>query len=560
MKTKILFLLVLVLGVSIPSFSGTYTITQNDVISLTSGYVNNMEEVWNVQSTVTDKPLKITYLIGTESSWDFVTINSVNNQGVATTLLTLSGTKSGVISTLIPNGKAQIRFESDGSVSNYNDPEEPRDPEDPNPYFGLNISFAVDNDNIIQNNLHVSGNTQTDGDLHVSGFTQTDGNLYVNGKIGLGTITPPTKKFEILEGVGGRFSFSAANCTSGYEVSQTVDNTGYKLNVGSSIRDYRLSVNGTDRLIISSAGNVGIGTTTPTSVFTISKTPDANKAHLSFGNPTATSGQASSLMCFTGNGIQHAGLSWVPSSLENQGKLHLSFGGNANPISNPIKVTFQNDGNVGIGITSPSEKLTIAGGHSDTKMRLYSTGNGSDQPSNLSLWASEPYWTYYGAGIGYNVNGSPHYGRIDNSRGSSFIRFLPGETKFMFQTTSATDVDALTINENGKVGIGTSVIPSDYKLAVAGKIIAEEVVVKLQSNWPDYVFKPNYNLMPLHQVEQFVTANNHLPGIPSAAEVQNDGISMGEMQNKLLQKIEELTLYIIEQQKQIDELKKQVVK
>lgn len=109
----------------------------------------------------------------------------------------------------------------------------------------------------------------------------------------------------------------------------------------------------------------------------------------------------------------------------------------------------------------------------------------------------------------------------------------------------------------GKLGIGTTQIPDSYKLAVAGRIIAEEVVIKLQNTWwPDYVFKSDYNLMPLHQVEQFVTTNNHLPGIPSAAEVQNDGISMGEMQNKLLQKIEELTLYIIEQQKRIEKLEK----
>lgn len=110
----------------------------------------------------------------------------------------------------------------------------------------------------------------------------------------------------------------------------------------------------------------------------------------------------------------------------------------------------------------------------------------------------------------------------------------------------------------GKLGVGTTQIPDSFKLAVAGKIIAEEVVVKLQSNWPDYVFKPTYELMPLHQVEQFVQANNHLPGIPSAAEVKNDGLSMGEMQNKLLQKIEELTLYMIEQDKKITNLEERL--
>ena len=212
-------------------------------------------------------------------------------------------------------------------------------------------------------------------------------------------------------------------------------------------------------------------------------------------------------------------------------------------------MTIEGSGRVGIGTPTPAEKLTIAGDHNNTKMRLYSTGNGSDQPANLSLWASEPGLTYCGTGIGYNVNGSPHYGRIDNSRGSSYIRFLPGETKFMFQTALATDVDALTINDNGKVGIGTSVIPTEFKLAVAGKIIAEEVVVKLQSAWPDFVFDQDYSLKPLHEVEQFVRTNKHLPGIPSAAQVEEKGLSMGEMHNKLLLKIEELTLYIIELQK-----------
>ncbi|MEA4935440.1 MAG: hypothetical protein VB102_02240 [Paludibacter sp.] len=105
----------------------------------------------------------------------------------------------------------------------------------------------------------------------------------------------------------------------------------------------------------------------------------------------------------------------------------------------------------------------------------------------------------------------------------------------------------------GKIGIGTIQIPDNFKLAVAGKIIVEEVVVKLQNNWPDYVFEPDYDLMPLHKVEQFVQSNKHLPGIPPASEVKNDGLSMGEMQNKLLQKIEELTLYMIEQGKTISQ-------
>jgi len=114
---------------------------------------------------------------------------------------------------------------------------------------------------------------------------------------------------------------------------------------------------------------------------------------------------------------------------------------------------------------------------------------------------------------------------------------------------------------NGSVAIGTT-DPKGYKLAVAGSMIAESVKVKLQGAWPDFVFGKKYQLPSLQQTEQHILANGHLPGIPSAAEVAKDGIDVGEMNKKLLQKIEELTLYLIEikkenekQQKEIDNLK-----
>jgi len=103
----------------------------------------------------------------------------------------------------------------------------------------------------------------------------------------------------------------------------------------------------------------------------------------------------------------------------------------------------------------------------------------------------------------------------------------------------------------GNVGIGTA-DPKGYKLAVAGNMIAESIKVQLQSSWADYVFDEDYELPKLNEIESFVKKNKHLPGIPSAAEVKSEGIDLGEMNEKLLKKIEELTLHLIEQNKTIE--------
>ncbi|MHA4894136.1 hypothetical protein ACXZ1K_05235 [Pedobacter sp. PWIIR3] len=113
------------------------------------------------------------------------------------------------------------------------------------------------------------------------------------------------------------------------------------------------------------------------------------------------------------------------------------------------------------------------------------------------------------------------------------------------------------MNPEGGVGINTTAVPSGYKLAVAGNMVAESVKVKLQGAWPDYVFAKEYELPSLQATEQHIKDNGHLPGIPSAAEVKANGLDLGEMNAKLLQKIEELTLHLIEQTKSIKDLAEQ---
>ncbi|MDX1407333.1 MAG: hypothetical protein R3330_04350 [Saprospiraceae bacterium] len=112
----------------------------------------------------------------------------------------------------------------------------------------------------------------------------------------------------------------------------------------------------------------------------------------------------------------------------------------------------------------------------------------------------------------------------------------------------------------GDVRIGQNVDPYSgaYKLVVDGKILAEELRVQNSLDWPDYVFSEEYELTTLGDVEVFIRKHGHLPHLPSAAQVEKDGIVLGEMQALLLRQIEELTLHVIRQQKEIDLLKQQI--
>jgi hypothetical protein len=113
----------------------------------------------------------------------------------------------------------------------------------------------------------------------------------------------------------------------------------------------------------------------------------------------------------------------------------------------------------------------------------------------------------------------------------------------------------MRIQGNGNVGIGTT-SPTE-KLAVNGRIRAKEVIVET-TGWSDVVFDSDYRLAPLSEIEQHIKAEKHLPGIPSSEEVAASGISLGDMQAKLLQKVEELTLHVIAQEKKIQALKSQL--
>ncbi len=130
----------------------------------------------------------------------------------------------------------------------------------------------------------------------------------------------------------------------------------------------------------------------------------------------------------------------------------------------------------------------------------------------------------------------------DTNTGSAMVFGVP--------SINSDGIERMRITSTGALAIGTT-DPQDYKLAVAGKVRATEIKVEALP-WPDYVFHSSYKLPDLKITEQFIKANKHLPEIPSASEVEKQGVNLGEMNAKLLKKIEELTLYMIDFNKKME--------
>lgn len=239
--------------------------------------------------------------------------------------------------------------------------------------------------------------------------------------------------------------------------------------------------------------NVGIGTSTPTAKLEIVHSGVA----LKFSRPGYTT---YSILQSASNGL----------SIFNVG-------------NNSIAMYFANNGNIGLGTTSPTARMHIE--HSGVALKFSRTG----------------YATF-------SIQQSPSNGlSIFNESTNTQAMYFSG-----FGNSNSTKVFGTLI-------VGEVTTPGNYSIYAEKGILTEKVRVALKnsSDWADYVFKKDYKLMPLKELEAYIQANQHLPNIPAAEQVKKEGIDLAEMNIKLLEKVEELTLHLIEQQKQIEALKEE---
>jgi len=277
-------------------------------------------------------------------------------------------------------------------------------------------------------------------------------------------------------------------------------------------------------------GNVGIGTSSPNSILELKSTGDGNQIRIWDASWPDNS--------YVGFGIYGASQS---SELASFGYRYRIGGSSYSGIqlgssSSPL-MTLLTTGNVGIGTTNPEDKLqVVSAGYND----IFSISRNGGGHQNI-----------FDFRITSNPNGAPALS--DRS-----LTILP--TQFAADIALLTDPSLtqpqFVVKANGSVGIGTT-SPTE-KLSVNGTVLAKKVKVSTEpGTWPDYVFSPEFELRTLQELEAYIKANQHLPEVPSAQEVEANGLDLGDMDATLLKKVEELTLYLIQENKEKEVLKKE---
>jgi hypothetical protein len=334
-------------------------------------------------------------------------------------------------------------------------------------------------------------------------------------------------------------------------------------------------------------GNVGIGTTSPNAKLDINGTPIGNGFHsqtaVTFGTVNGGAGALAdglTIQRLGSGGVVKPALKLANYFTANaaQDVVAIDFvGGDGSGVfSTPLgriavatsdvpvymaftvddaeRLRISNSGNIGIGTSSPSSKLEIKGGSTTIAAAI----------DGIAVSTTNSNFTTKGR-IGSNFDGNyitqnayydgANWLADNNARAASAITLTTNNAdgNIGFYTSGSNNAglgtQRMTIDKNGYVGIGTTT-PKEA-LSVNGNIRSKQIKVET-NNWPDYVFNPTYTLPSLKDVKTYIDKYQHLPEMPSEAEVTKDGLNLGEIVKLQTKKIEELTLYLIDKDEQVN--------
>lgn len=360
-------------------------------------------------------------------------------------------------------------------------------------------------------------------------------------------------------------------------------------------------------MTITGEGNVGIGTSSPTSRLRVNGSTTSNAPVLSAGNNfsgnvhvRAIEATSTPAIGYGIGGYFFGGQKGIESIGFGESSTGESFGviGGASGTAGTriglygwatggttnwagrfaqgdvwIENNLRTDANVMIGTTSTSNKLRVHGSNISTVPVINVTTAYTSAADVIGIQSHSIPTT------GYGIGGSFTGGRKGiNSTASSSTSPAGCTAVDAVATGTAGTKIGIRGNASGagtnwagyfaqgnvyvdnelRIGSGAISGAAGYKVAVDGKMIAEEVRVQMSGDWPDYVFHADYPLMSLDQLRQEIAEHGHLPGIPSAVVVKAEGIQLGDMQTRMMEKIEELSLYILQQDDRLKFLEKQL--
>ena len=404
----------------------------------------------------------------------------------------------------------------------------------------------------------------------------SNSNLVNTGSsVGIGITTPSWK----MQTHGGSHSFSSwTNTTTGSTSNDgfligTQNGNGYVWNYEDT--DILFATNSSEKMRLQNDGNLGIGTDSPEQLLHVSGGKIAVgetggvMADLTVntdGTDEIFRGRVSGATQFIINAVGNVGIGTATVTER------LRVNGNV-LVDDELYV---ND-RIGVGTTSPSFPIEVDGTTSDARViDVLSQYTGSGTKYGVFASCDDG-----GTGVRYGVYGSVTGNASDASSSYGMRGYAttsgPGHVYGGYFSTgnatgggteygvfaSASDWGLYvgggkTYIGTAGMGVGTTTLASGYMVSVNGKIICEELKVQDSGDWPDYVFADEYELKSLEEVEAHIEANSHLPGVPNAATVEEEGIMIGEMQKVMMEKIEELTLYMIDANKKIKQLENEL--